>query len=101
MYQSFKSSLSSWSEETTDRQKLQHTYVAVAVLLLVAAGVIGLLNQSLGQQILALAIAAAAIFLINAVAWALLQSSVLLRLNDRSMARPTATTRKTTKTTKK
>lgn len=97
MYQSLKTSLSSWNEETTDRQKLQHTYVCVAVLLLITAGVIGLLNQPLGQQILAIAIAAAAIFLINAVAWALLQSFVLFRLNERTTVVPATTARKPTK----
>ncbi|RYX78857.1 hypothetical protein EON76_04045 [bacterium] len=97
MYQSLISSLSSWNEETTDRQKLQHTYVGVAVLLLVTAGVIGLLNQPLGQQILAVAIAAAAIFLINAVAWALVQSFVLFRLNERTPQVIASTTRKATK----
>lgn len=97
MYQSLISSLSSWNQETTDRQKLQHTYVGVAVLLLVTAGVIGLLNQPLGQQILAVAIAAAAIFLINAVAWALVQSFVLFRLNERAPRATVSTTRKTTK----
>ncbi len=80
MYQSAKESLARWDEQTTDRQKMQHTYIAVAVVLLIVAGVFGLLNQPLGQQVLAIAIASAAVFLVNAVAWALLQSFVLLRL---------------------
>lgn len=80
MYQSIKQSLRDWSGETSDRQKLQHTYIAVAVALLLFAGVLGLMNHALGQQVLAAAIIAAAVFLANAVTWALLQSFVLLRL---------------------
>lgn len=80
MYQSTKDLLARWDAQTTDRQKLQHTYIALASALLVVAGILGLLNQPLGQQVLAFAIASAAAFLINAVAWALLQSFVLLRL---------------------
>jgi ammonia channel protein AmtB len=97
MYQSLKTSLNSWNNTTTDRQKLQHMYIASAVFLTVVAGVLGLLNQSLGQQILAIAIAAAAAFLINAIAWALLQSFVLLRLEakpETSADKPTTSARK-------
>ena len=82
MYQSLKSALTTWNNTTSDRTKLQHFYIAIAAVLLIIAGVIGLLNQSLGQQLLAIAIAAAGIFLVNAVAWALLQSFVLFRLRE-------------------
>jgi tellurite resistance protein TehA-like permease len=107
MYQSIKQSLTRWSDETTDRQKLQHTYITVALALLLVAGVLGLVNQSLGQQVLAVAIAAAAVFLINAVAWALLQSFVLLRLTMtpkqvvQTKVEKTKTTKKTTRARKK
>lgn len=83
MYESMKFSLNAWNDTTSDRSKLQHMYIATALALLVVAGVLGLLNQSLGQQILAIAIAAAAVFLVNAIAWALLQSFVLFRLKER------------------
>jgi hypothetical protein len=100
MYQSLKNTLSEWNTSTSERSKLQHLYITVAVILIIAAGVVGLLNQDLGQQILGIAIMAAGIFLINAVAWALLQSFVLLKI-DRTPAptvkpvvTPTRTTRK-------
>lgn len=82
MYNSLKQSLSSWNDQTSDRQKLQHTFIGVALTLVVVAGVLGLLNQSLGQQILAVAIASAGVFLVNAVVWALLQSFVLFKLRE-------------------
>ena len=100
MYQSLKNTLSEWNTSTSERSKLQHLYITVAVILIIAAGVVGLLNQDLGQQILGIAIMAAGIFLINAVAWALLQSFVLLKI-DRTPAptvkpvvTPTRTARK-------
>lgn len=80
MYKSFKASLAEWSVSTTDRNKLQHFYIAIAASLLIIAGVVGLLNHTLGQQLLSVAIASTVIFVINAVAWALLQSFVLFRL---------------------
>ncbi len=92
MYQSVKQTLRAWSNETSDRQKLQHTYIAVATALLLFAGVLGLMNHSLGQQVLAVAIIAAAVFLVNSVTWALLQSFVLLRLTVQPRATVTAKT---------
>lgn len=80
MYSSLKQSLAVWAETTSDRVKLQHAYVAIAIALVIAAGVLGLLNRSIGQQVLAVAIAAAAVFLINGVVWALLQSLVLFKV---------------------
>ncbi len=88
MYESLKLSLVSWNDTTSDRDKLQHLYITSAVVLLVAAGVMGLVNQNLGQQILGAAIGAAALFIINAVAWALLQSFVLLRLRGSATTPP-------------
>ncbi len=100
MYESMKTSLKSWNENTTDRDKLQHAYIAVALFLLVAAGVLGLINQVLGQQILAIAIAVAGVFLVNAVAWALLQSFILFKLsNDKKEV--ITSVKKTTRTRKK
>lgn len=74
--------LKSWSESTDSRAKLQQAYLASAVALLVIAGMVGLVNYNFGQQILLLALIAGAIFIINAVAWALLQSFILLHIDS-------------------
>ena len=81
MLESIKENLNSWNRTENERDKLQHLYMAVAILLLIAAGVLGLLNQNLGQQVLAVAIVSAGVFIVNAVSWALLQSFVLNRLD--------------------
>lgn len=80
MFESLKSSLATWDAKTSERVKLQHAYIIVAVVLLVVAGVIGLMNRELGQNILIVAIISAAMFLANAVAWSLLQSAFLMRI---------------------
>jgi cell division protein FtsW (lipid II flippase) len=80
MFESIKNTLSAWNTQNSERAKLQHAYIAVAGTLLLVAGVIGLMNHELGQNILAVAIVCAAMFLANAVAWSLLQSALLFRL---------------------
>lgn len=80
MFESIKNTLSAWNAQNGERAKLQHAYITIATALLLVAGVIGLMNHELGQNILAVAIVCAAMFLANAVAWSLLQSALLFRL---------------------
>lgn len=81
-----KNALTEWSTTTDAREKLQHTYIVAAVVLVLAAGIIGLINYDLGQKILFVAILAIAMFFINAVAWALLQSFILLKIGTDQVA---------------
>jgi Flp pilus assembly protein TadB len=83
MFESAKESLKSWQAKHGERAKLQHTYIVSAVGLLLVAGVVGLVNRTLGQNILVAAIVCASMFLTNAVVWSLLQSAVLSRIAAR------------------
>jgi len=83
MVESLKEALISWQAKNDERVKLQHLYIILALVLLLVAGVIGLINRDLGQNILAVAIVSAAMFLVNAVVWSLLQSALLSRLPAR------------------
>jgi tellurite resistance protein TehA-like permease len=83
MIEIIKDFLLTWKTTSSDRTKLQHTYLVASVALLLGAGVIGLFNREIGQNLLAVAVMAAGVFLINAVVWSLLQSAVLLRLVPR------------------
>ena len=83
-----KDFLLTWKTTSSDRTKLQHTYLAASVALLLGAGVISLFNREIGQNLLAVAVMAAGVFLINAVVWSLLQSAVLLRLVPRRTVTP-------------
>lgn len=84
MLASLIESLTSWHQKNDDRTKLQQLYIILAVALLLLAGVIGLINHELGQSILAAAIVMAGLFLVNAVAWSLLQSAILSRIPKRT-----------------
>lgn len=83
MIESLRTSLALWQTKTSDRTKLQHAYIIMAVGLLILAGIIGLLNRALGQNILVISILSATLFLTNAVVWSLLQSAILSRINTR------------------
>ncbi len=83
MFETLKESFISWNSKTNERAQMQHAYIALAVTLLVAAGIVGLLNRELGQNVLMLAILSAGMFLANAVVWSLLQSAVISRIKPR------------------
>jgi len=86
MFDSIQESLKKWNTKHDGRVKLQHTYIVAAIGLVVVAGVIGLMNRNLSQNILLVAIISAGAFLTNAVVWSLLQSAVLSRLSSRKSA---------------
>lgn len=94
--------LATWNNRTNDKQKLQQTYVGGAVSLLLAAGLVSLVNYQAGQSMLLIALIAFGMFVVNGVVWALLQS-FLLRLPADTDTPPTtikkATTKRTTRAT--
>ena len=87
--------LATWNSRTNDRQKLQQTYVAGAVSLLLAAGLVSLVNYQAGQSMLLIALIAFGMFVVNGVVWALLQS-FLLRLPAETDTDTDTDTRSTT-----
>lgn len=84
MYKLFIKSLIEWNETSSDRVKLQHAYVASAVLIVLLAGLVGLVNYDLGQQMTTVALLALGVFIVNLIAWTLLQGIVLMRLSAAS-----------------
>lgn len=81
-----KESLQQWNAKYDGRAKLQHTYMVTAVGLVLVAGVVGLMNRGVGQNILVAAIVCAGAFLANAVVWSLLSSAVISRVSVRKKA---------------
>ena len=82
MFESLKETLSTWNTKNGERAKLQHAYIIIAVVPLVVAGVVGLMNRELGQNVLVFSIVSAAMFLANAIALSLLHSALLSRLSS-------------------
>lgn len=88
MFESIKETLVTWNTKNDERAKLQQAYIAIAFVMLIVAGLIGLLNRDLGQNLLLIAIISAGMFLVNAVVWSLLQSALFARLTVRRATSP-------------
>lgn len=83
MFKHLENFLIDWKRETTDRQKLQSVYLAVAVAVLVIAGLISLIDADLGQKISFIAGFAFMGFIANAVVWSLFVTNLVDRIKDR------------------
>lgn len=81
MNATIQKALRDWNRNNNERTKLQQAYVVGALGLLVAAGLIGLINYDLGQQLTTVALITLGVFFINLVAWTLLHGLVLLPLS--------------------
>ena len=79
--------LRQWNKDNDSRAKLQHAYFIAVIGLVITAGLFSLLNVEFGRQILAFTAVIGAVFIVNAVAWSLLQTFILLRLG--ATRRPT------------
>ncbi len=90
MFETIRKSVEQWNNTTTERAKLQHTYIAVAIASILVAGLVGLVNYELGQQLVAFALLCAAVFLINALTWALLSGLVIVKLDSQPKAQAKA-----------
>lgn len=84
MIQNITDFLKEWNKKYDDRSKLQHSYAVIAIVALLIAGVVGLINHSLGQSVLFISIVFAAVFLVNAVWWALVEAFVVSKIPRRS-----------------
>lgn len=82
-------SLEKWNKKNDSIGKLQGAYATLAIIALLVAGVVGLINDNLGQSILFFAFVLAMAFVGNGVVWALLQTFVVARFE-----KPAAKTRK-------
>jgi len=84
MIQSFKEMLAQWNTDHSERVKLQHTYVAAAIIGILVAGLVGLLNREVSQIIVGVSLISLGIALANVLVWALLYSLVIIKLPSKS-----------------
>lgn len=87
MYSVLNDALKQWNKNNDRHTKLQHIYLLAAVGVLVLAGLVGLINYGIGQNLLKASVALIGVFVINAVAWALADSFIVSRLAKRSTKR--------------
>ena len=92
MYEFIKQSLSSWNYQKDQRRKLQQAYLAVVFIGLVLAGLLTLLNVTQSRLSAMIAAGFAVVYLVNGIAWALLEAFVAPNL-----PKPESTTNKKTR----
>lgn len=80
MIQSCKEMLAQWNTDHSERVKLQHAYLAAAVIGILIAGLVGLLNREVSQIIVGVSLMSLGIGLCNVLVWALLYSLVIVKL---------------------
>jgi len=83
VFQDTKDTLIKWSNSTTERHKLQHSYLAITIVVILIAGIVSLINAKLGHKLTYIALAAFSIFIINALVWNLLSSIVIAKIPKR------------------
>jgi cell division protein FtsW (lipid II flippase) len=83
MFSTLYNAILEWNRNTDDRQKLQHAYLTITIVIVLVAGLISLLDSQAGQDMLIVSVGAGAIFLVNAVLWSILDSVVIAKLSNR------------------
>ena len=74
---SIRAFLSNWNTTYSDRTKLQHGYAVLAIISLIVAGLVSLINYGLGQSLLFIAIITVLVFIGNGIVWALINTFVI------------------------
>lgn len=69
--------LTRWNNTYSDHTKLQHAYAVLAIVSLIVAGIISLINYNLGQSLLFISIVTVLVFVGNGVVWALINTFVV------------------------
>ena len=87
MFEKLTTGLQNWNAKYDERQKLQHTYLAMIVVLTVGAGLISLVSPTVGHRIMFVVLAAVIAFAANAIVWNLLNSGLLAKLTVQSRRR--------------
>ena len=83
----FIDSIKLWNKNNDRHTKLQHIYLVAAFVIVILAGLIGLLNFNFGQKLITLAAVLLGVFIFNAIAWALADSFIISHLTKRSTKR--------------
>jgi len=78
--QDIKEALIKWNSSTSERQKLQHAYLAITIVIILIAGIVSLVNSNVGHKLTLIALVTIVIFIINGIVWSLLTSIIGSRL---------------------
>lgn len=67
----FKKAFKDWSNNTNERQKIQAIFAAIAISMVMIAGLVSLLDRASGMLLLNIAYLAAVVWVVNFVTWAI------------------------------
>lgn len=81
MFEAIWTSLKEWNTRVSERAKLQHAYVVIAIIAVLVAGLVSLLDAPAGRSLLNIALAAIIIYFVNAVVWGVVNSAVTSRFD--------------------
>jgi hypothetical protein len=87
MFEALAASLNKWNLTKTERQKLQHTYLALTFVIVLVAGITSFFNATLGHRVVLVALVSLGAFAANAIVWNLLQSSLIENLSAKPKRR--------------
>ncbi len=79
-------SLKKWNNEASELVKLQYVYAVVALVSLVVAGIVTLLNREAGAFVLQITTVATVAFFANLVVWSIINT--LFPAQTQAIARP-------------
>jgi hypothetical protein len=94
MFETLLTVITQWNQRTTDRQKLQHTYVALLFVVIFIAGIVSLVNDTRSRQLMYVALALIITVVTNFVIWSLLKTTVLDKLPRQNRAPRTTAARR-------
>ena len=75
--------LQKWNKSTSERTKLQHTYLCIVVVVTIISGLIALIDADLAHRLVLIPGIALVAFLSNAIVWALLKVYGVARLDSK------------------
>jgi hypothetical protein len=79
--------LREWNTNTSERQKLQHAYLLLIVAVTFVAGIVSVVNGAASHNLMRLVLVIVGAFVVNGVAWHLLNSFVLFKLGGKPKRR--------------
>jgi hypothetical protein len=91
MLETIKESLANWNAQKSERQKLQHAYLVLAAVIVLLAGLLSLLDNALADRMVFLAMIAIGAYIVNAITWSLLRTSLLDNISTKPKKKKAST----------
>lgn len=84
MIETIRQALITWNGNSSDKQKLQHTYLVLLFIVIFVAGIVALFSGDRSRELMYVALIIATTLVTNFVVWGLLKSTLLDKLPTRT-----------------